>query len=173
MIESVSMPLQILSLTVDRSDEACAFADNIFDYCKGAKPTHWFRASLHPTELPTLRGLEPGVKGPVGYWIADIGGRVVGTTGLYEMEEDQATTDWLGWFCTDPEFRNQGVAKHLILHTIDVSRQRGKKLLRLYTSRHPRESSAQFFYDKYGFPITEEKDVGQEYPYVYREKSLV
>lgn len=166
------MEAKILPLTEENCEEACRLADEMFHYVPGATPTEWFRASLYPDARTLLKTKEPEVHGPVGYWVLDVGGRIVGTTGLYECEEDADVADWLGWFCVDESFRGKGLGGMLIRHSVAAVRARQKKLFRLYTSEHSQEADAQEFYQRHGFVPTRRIPSGRGYNYIYREKKL-
>jgi GNAT superfamily N-acetyltransferase len=93
--------------------------------------------------------------------------RVIGTVGVYTYRKDNNEACWLSWFCVDSGFRALGIGKKLLQFAIQLARQAGKKYLRLYTSTHPSEATAQSLYEKSGFQIT-----GRESERIYLELDL-
>jgi len=101
-------------------------------------------------------------------WVAlDADNRVIGTVGVYTYRKDSNEAYWLSWFCVDSGFRGNGIGKKLLQFAIQLARQAGKKYLRLYTSTHPSEATAQSLYEKSGFQIT-----GRESERIYLELDL-
>lgn len=108
------------------------------------------------------------------YWVV-LGNRsqVIGVTGLYELDEDRPTADWIGWFGVAPEARGQGLGTRLLRYTIDQARQRQKRYLRLYTSDHPNEAQANTLYERHGFPVFRtERDPESSLTIRYRQLEL-
>ncbi|MEI6040421.1 MAG: GNAT family N-acetyltransferase [Candidatus Berkelbacteria bacterium] len=100
-------------------------------------------------------------------------GKVIGTTGFYNKDDDDSDVTWLGWYCVDPDFRGQGFGQEILDWTIDEARRRGKKYMRLYTSTRPEEKSANLMYEKNGFKLSNDKpEPDGDYEIVFREKIL-
>lgn len=108
------------------------------------------------------------------YWIVlNERSQVIGVTGLYELSEDQAEADWIGWFGVTPSSRGQGLGAALLQFTIDQANQRSKKYLRLYTSTYPNEARANVLYEKNGFAVTRTETIpGSSERIIYRQKEL-
>lgn len=108
------------------------------------------------------------------YWVFIDNERVVGITGLMEMDDDENTTDWVNWFCVHPDYRGKGIGKKLLKYLENISIERGKQFLKLWTSDSPNESGAQILYDKMGFNVTskEKYSEGDSTVLIYREKPL-
>jgi GNAT superfamily N-acetyltransferase len=91
------------------------------------------------------------------YWVAiNDQGAVIGLTGLYRYRQDAADAQWLGWTCVAPAARGLGLGSRLVDHSIDRARRAGFRVLRLYTSTHPDEATAQVLYQRRGFRLMHE-----------------
>lgn len=81
------------------------------------------------------------------YYIVYKANEPVGITGLYIDEftqEDDVV--WLGWFGVLPEYRNKGLGCEILLKSLELAKDKGFKVLRLYTSKN--NQSACNLYDK-------------------------
>jgi RimJ/RimL family protein N-acetyltransferase len=106
-------------------------------------------------------------------WVAlDTDNRVIGTVGVYTYRKDNNEACWLSWFCVHPNFRGRGFGRELLQFAIHLARQTDKKYLRLHTSTHPSEASAQALYEKCGFRIIGKKS-WKECDIVYLELDLL
>ncbi len=131
---------------------AVALVNRVFEHPVWDTPVIALRASLHPRLLaPVL-----AIRGVSRYrcWVAEVGGEVVGVTGIYDQRRDRHEAAWLGWFCVTPEIRGKGLGDALIETACRAARDDGKRYLRLYTSTHPIEREAQAFYASRGFRET-------------------
>lgn len=90
------------------------------------------------------------------YWVAEHDGEPVGVTGIYVMEEDQATA-WLGWFAVKQTARKQKIGKQLLGFTIDEAQRRQFRTLKLWTSKSRAYHRAQRLFERSGFRVTEEE----------------
>lgn len=111
----------------------------------------------------------------VRYWVAvdDKSKEVIGTTGLYCYKKDQNEAYWLGWTCVDPNARGQGIGGKLVDFYIQKARAEGKKFLRLYTSTHPNQATAQILYEHRGLRLIGESKIrGTNFKILYRELEL-
>ena len=88
----------------------------------------------------------------VRFYIAYIDNKQVGITGIYNYIEDEA---WLAWFGILPKYRNKGYGKMLLEETIEIVKEQGYKIFRLYTDR-VENARAIKLYEKLGF-------VGEKY----------
>lgn len=97
--------------------------------------------------------------------------KVLGIIGLYTLFEDFEDTDWIGWYCVNKKHRGKGIGMFLLNFVIDLSKNRGKKYLCLYTSTDKSEKKAQKIYERNGFYITKRvKEDG--YEILFRKKDL-
>ncbi len=117
-----------------------------------------------------------GVASPyLRYWVAmdDTTHRIVGTTGLYTTELDEAEAVWVSWLCVDPKYRGQGIAKQLMEFTLKKAEKMNKPWLRVYTSSHPNELKSHHLYAKYGFrPFRPKKELIEKEPMIYLQRPL-
>jgi GNAT superfamily N-acetyltransferase len=168
--------IQFKRLTDEYLLAASEVAYRVF-YYEGNIPGEAFIASLTEKALTEFNKGKTEKIITLEYWVAvDSDTNVVlGTTGMYSIEEDLIEAYWLGWFCVGHEFRGRGVGLLLLDFTIREATSRGKKYLRLYTSNHPNEAAAQFLYEKKGFKIWEDKGrvKSGEWEIFYRQKKLI
>ncbi|MBI2541713.1 hypothetical protein HYV80_03315 [Candidatus Woesearchaeota archaeon] len=112
----------------------------------------------------------------LNYWIIMDNDRqkVVGFTGLYCLKEDKHEADWGGWTCVDENYRPYyGLAWKIKEFIIAKIKSRGKKYLRLFTSTHPGEATANVVYDRLGFKIFKRSPIkGTNLEMLYREKKI-
>ncbi len=109
------------------------------------------------------------------YWVAidEVSSKVMGMTGLYCYKKDRPQAYWLGWTCVDPKFRGRGIGGKLVDFCIEKARAEGKQFLRLHTSTHPNEETAQILYEKRGFRLIGESRAGRSsFKKLYRELQL-
>jgi len=99
--------------------------------------------------------------------------KIIGATGWYTLSTDSKDIAWLGWYCLDPNERGKGFGREILEWTINQVKEKGYKIMKLYTSTDPNEATAQVLYEKMGFKIVDEelKD-GEIYKTLYREKIL-
>ncbi len=96
----------------------------------------------------------------IGY-IAYMGDKPIGVTGIYEIPE-YSDTVWLSWFGIKKEYRKLGYGKQILDYTIEMAKTLNKKYLRLYTFEIW-NSEAQAFYKR-------NMDLGE---YYYNEKEHI
>jgi len=136
-------------------------------------PENGLRASLHPEESKDF--LEKRGIRKLQYYVAydDKIKRVIGVIGQYEECKDPLDTVWVGWFCVDPSFRGKNLGEELLTWNMQNAREKGYKIMKLYTSDLPSEQAAQGLYDKLGFEVKEIKPVeGKGYNLLFRERPL-
>jgi ribosomal protein S18 acetylase RimI-like enzyme len=82
--------------------------------------------------------------------------QVIGLTGLY-VENDNNEC-WLGWFCVDENYRNNGLGQKLLDFSISRAKELKKKILKLYTYNSEEYKSAIKLYEtNYFVEIAREK----------------
>jgi RimJ/RimL family protein N-acetyltransferase len=166
--------MKIKPLSEKNIAEATALLHVIFpDDAKNENPPEkGFEASLHPE---THKGYwDKYLLTRLKYWVAidEQTGRVIGTTGLYERSDSPQGTVWLGWYALDPAERGRGLGAELLQWTIDKAKDEGHTKLRLYTSTHSNEATAQKLYEKLGFRIVGEEPETNGVKVIYREREL-
>ena len=137
-------------------------------------PDIWLPASVNPEKYQKYYSKNKTVD--VAYYTAidEATGRVVGTIGDYNQEEDVDEASWVAWFVVDKHYRNKGIGNKLFNFILDKMKNKGKKYLRLYTSTSPLEKDAQRFYEKRGVKIfKEEQKHGDKNKTLYREILLL
>lgn len=96
--------------------------------------------------------------------------KIIGVTGWYTQKSDNDDTVWLGWYCLSPLERGKGLGKEILKWTMGKVKEKGYKVMKLYTSTDPNEATAQSLYEKMGFKIIgEELKDGEIYKTLYRE----
>lgn len=92
-----------------------------------------------------------GSSAPGRLWVAELGGRVVGATGLTRADDEPGWAQ-LRWVILDPAARGGGVGRRLIGTALDEARRRGCRgvFLRTVTGLH----AAHHLYEKAGFTVT-------------------
>ena len=147
--------IEIVPVTDKTVGEALSLIHGIFPHpSEEENPDLWFQMSLEP-EKYSEQMRKNGARDVRYFTVIDRQtNQVIGTTGLYHLNEDPDGTVWLGWYCVDPKFQGKGIGKQILQWTIDKARSEGESILRLYTS--PEESPvAQLVYDKFGFKTTD------------------
>ena len=74
---------------------------------------------------------------------------VIGLTGMYADQNDEC---WLGWFGIRPEYRRRGYATKMLDMTIEMMKNHGYKICRIYTDTVS-NAEAIILYTKKGFEI--------------------
>jgi GNAT superfamily N-acetyltransferase len=99
--------------------------------------------------------------------------KTIGVTGWYTVLDEPKDIIWLGWYCVSKEERRKGFGKEILEWTIDRARDMGYKRMRLYTTTHPGEATAQILYEKLEFKLyATETTPGVDYTTLFREKEL-
>jgi GNAT superfamily N-acetyltransferase len=97
---------------------------------------------------------------------------VVGTSGIYEMDNDP-TSAWLGWTSVDPKYRRKHIGEAIVTFCLEESRRRGYKMMELHTVDIKYQYPAHRLYEKLGFKLIRrgpEKEIGHDR--LYYEKVL-
>jgi GNAT superfamily N-acetyltransferase len=88
----------------------------------------------------------------VRFWPARFDNRVVGVAGLYDYR-DMAAETWLSWFGLLPVMRGHGHGARFLDRIIDLARQEGRTVLRLWTTDEEEYGAATRLYLKRGFTV--------------------
>ena len=88
----------------------------------------------------------------VKYYIVYDNGEEIGITGLYYYDNVSA---WLAWFGVLPNMRRKHYGKRILLQTMELARQKGFEIMRLYTDAIDNADAIKL-YKKLGF-------VGEKY----------
>lgn len=165
--------IKVEPLSRENFDEAVRLANSVFNYEKSL-PENAFMASIDDEKFKELKKTGAVFGKNLEYFVVkNNDGKIIGTTGLYNKEDDAEDVIWLGWYCVDPNFRGQGYGQEILDLTISEARRRGKKYFRLYTSTRPEEKSANLMYEKNGFKLSnDETEPDGDYEIVFREKTL-
>lgn len=170
------MPIRIEPLSAERLEEACTLVDRVFA-SEPVKADLSLRESLDKGRHRRQRLQEEYGEDidRIDDWVAidTETDRVVGTCGIYDVEEDENEAAWVDWFCVDPEYRGHG-AGHLLLDTVIAeATARGKKFLRLYSLEFPEPTVAHRMYFHRGFEVTRKVwDPTRNGTLMYLEKKL-
>lgn len=165
--------LKIEPLSQENFDEAVKLANSVFSY-KKSLPENAFIASINEEKFKELKKTGEIFGKNLEYFVVkNEGGKIIGTTGFYNKDDDDSDVIWLGWYCVNPAFRGQGFGQEILDWTIEEARRRGKKYLRLYTSTRPEEKAANLMYEKNGFKISADKtEPDGDYEIFFRKKIL-
>ncbi len=90
----------------------------------------------------------------VRFWTASFDSRIVGIAGLYDYR-DMPTETWLSWFGLLPVMRGHGNGARLLDWVINVAREEGREVLRLWTTDEEEYRSAIRLYERRGFSSEE------------------
>ena len=85
----------------------------------------------------------------VRYYIAYSGNEAVGITGTYYYNNDP-TSAWLAWFGVLPDKRRRHYGERILKQTMELARQKGFKVMRLYTDAVGNANAIKL-YKKLGF----------------------
>jgi len=88
------------------------------------------------------------------YYLGYENGNVVGITGVYADNSDEC---WLGWFGIRPEYRRRGYATEMLKLQLQMMKNYGYKICRLYTYTTINKEAIPI-YLKNGFIIDSEHD---------------
>ena len=165
--------MKIVALTKDNIKKASNIANKIF-YYEDILPEKFFKASFKPKEFNKLLNIQQKIETCKYYVAINEKKEVIGTTGLYSIEDDEKNKYWLGWFCVNQKYRGQGIGQKLLDFTINKAKKKGAKYLNLYTSTNPLEENAQKLYKKNKFYKINKKET-QIGPHktIYLRKKLI
>ena len=83
------------------------------------------------------------------FYLAYVNHTVVGLTGIYAKKNNEC---WLGWFGICPEYRRRGYATQLLDLTLEMMKNYGYKICRLYTDTMNNQHAIQLYFKK-GFQV--------------------
>ena len=107
------------------------------------------------------------------FTIKNEGGDVIGIAGLSTKKAETENIVWLEWYAVHPLHRGKGYGREILQWVISKVKQKKFKILRLYTSDHIDEVTAQILYDKLGFKETRrEKEGDNTWTTIYKELIL-
>lgn len=154
--------MRIEPLSKSTLKEATILVTNIFG-CKPDdfdSPQKWFPASLSPNTIRSKEIYKSYDTIYLRYYVGidENSGKVIGTTGIYTVKEDEKDSAWIAWFCVDTKFRGKGYGAQLLDYTINLAKKMNKKFIKLYTSYNLDIKKAMEMYEKRGFRITEIKN---------------
>ena len=167
--------LTYFPLTPENIDEAIVLVYSVFpdDFNSEDSPEEAYRASIERENhkdfilrhyLDTLEYLV--VKNSPSE-------KIIGVTGWYTRTIDSKDMIWLGWYCLDKNERGKGFGREILEWTINNVKEKGYKIMRLYTTTDPNEATAQKLYEDLSFKIIdEEQKEGDSYKTLYRERIL-
>ena len=98
------------------------------------------------------------------YYMGCVGDEVVGISGIYADNKDEC---WLGWFGVRPEYRRKGYASAILKLQLEMMKNDGYKVCRLYTDEVINKNAVPL-YEKNGFV----KDFEYENHIITMAKSL-
>lgn len=155
--------MQIQSLDKQYLDETIILLNRIFpEQDEEENVDTCFRASLDYEAYSSV--LQRWKIPKLEYFIALQDGKVVGTSGIYEMLDDPQSA-WVGWTSVAPEYRRQGIGKQLILHTMHVAKSRNYTILKLHTVDIDSQKNAHALYESVGFKFIsreKEREIGHD-----------
>jgi len=88
----------------------------------------------------------------VRFWVARFDNRLVGVAGLYDYR-GMPTETWLSWFGLLPVMRGHGQGARFLDWIIQLARQEGRAVLRLWTTDEEEYAAATRLYLKRGFKV--------------------
>lgn len=148
--------MKIVPLSKKNLKEAVALVVRIFNSKPDDfdAPQKWFPASLSPTTKKSKEIYKSYGTTYLKYYLGLEDGKVIGTTGIYLIEEDQTDSAWVAYLCLDPAFRGKGYGAELLDFSMNLARKMGKKYMKLYTTYNLDIKKAMKLYEKRGFKIT-------------------
>lgn len=167
--------ISIEPLSKENIEEAVRLLHSIFteDVRVGEAPADALWASLEPKKYQAF--FKKWDIKTIEYFVAiDKRKSIIGTTGLYTLNQDPQDTVWLGWYCVALSKRGKGFGYNLLQWTVDEARKRGFSIMKLYTSNSPIETAAQRLYEKFGFKIIgqEKHNPMSKYTTIYRQRDI-
>lgn len=91
----------------------------------------------------------------IKYYLVYNNDEIIGITGLYCEKIVCRESAWIGWFGVLPQFRGCGYGKKVLEMTIELAKEQGYKVIRLYTDIEENKAAINL-YNKMGF-------VGEKY----------
>ncbi len=147
-------PFQIKALSESELSQANALKHTVFKHLSHHEKMT-LNASLNPLDYKDV--YEALSITSLRYWVAIMDACVVGLVGLYEEQEDDIDSIWLGWYCVDERYRGHRLGKRLLDFAIDEAVHHQKTTLKLYTTEHDVYAIARDMYLKRGFTLRSKK----------------
>lgn len=145
----ISSAIQLVSLTRETAEDAKTLARLIFpdesDNLTIESEIHTY--IVRPSYPPDPDGIDPR---KTAFYLARTNEGFIGLTGHYQYLTPSGEA-WLSWFGLVPAARGRGWGKILLTMTMDILRNQGFHMLRLWTTDHPDDSIARFLYRSAGF----------------------
>jgi GNAT superfamily N-acetyltransferase len=171
------------SLSPENIEEAITLVYSVFpdDFDSSDSPEEAYRASIDRENHKEFLGKHALEK--LEYFVVKNSPlkKIIGVTGWYTRTVDPKDVIWLGWYCLDKHERGKGFGKEILEWTISQVKQKGYRVLRLYTTTDPNEATAQIVYEDLGFKLIKEESVpldqfmresSDAYTTLYRERVL-
>lgn len=159
------MNIKIVPLTKELLKESINILDNIFpEQDEEENVESCFRASLdynkHKKILQEWKILK------LEYFLAiDLdNNQIVGSTGIYEMDNDPESA-WIGWTGVTSAYRRKGIGRMLVSHSINEAKKRGYKKMKLHTVDIDYQKNAHKLYESVGFKLVKrekEREIGHD-----------
>jgi ribosomal protein S18 acetylase RimI-like enzyme len=162
--------VKIVPLDENNIGHAVKLANSIF-ISDVPTPEECFKASLYPKSFKLLWVHYRLTY--LKYWVLYHPNSVfdiLGTVGIYSLEQDDIIADWVGYLCVDVLMRRRGFATDLMNFIMPEMQKRGKKRVKLYVDEIA--VAAQRLYKNLGFyQIGKGEDPGGS-KILYFEKAL-
>ena len=156
------MNIRIEPMTYENLEKTVQAAKEIFHYTVLPLADD-FESALSETKLAELKEFEEAdalsytKRVWAKFWVAlTDDNQVAGFNGIYLKQGDPESL-WIPFFGVREKFRRYGIGSKLMDFIIEEAKKEGAHNLRLQTTTHELEESAQAFYEKKGFK--EMKDV--------------
>lgn len=85
------------------------------------------------------------------YYVAKLGHKIVGISGLHRYTWGPEDITWLGWFAVDPSFQRKGIGHFMMEKTCQLARKNGFRKVFIETYSDDTFSKGRAFYEKFGF----------------------
>jgi len=140
--------MKIEKLSHSNLNDAIKLRDSVFKYLKKCEKV-LLEASLDSKKYQKCLDQEEIIF--LEYFVMKDKNKVVGLTGIYVEKNDKEDECWLGWFCVDKTYRNQGLGQKLLDFSIKRVKELNKKTLKLYTYDSKEFQAAMKLYEKNNF----------------------
>jgi len=142
--------MQIIAITDVNRKEAIRFANWAFlwEFCDPGKEIASDPRYMDERKLTTSR-----------YWaMLNETGKVIGVTGICDVEGEDPKNCYLGFFILDKSQRGKGLGKQLLTFTEDQARLLGKRHMRVLTSTFIPYAGGRALYSRSGYKIIATKN---------------
>jgi GNAT superfamily N-acetyltransferase len=93
-----------------------------------------------------------------GFWVAKVAGDFAGSVAIDGRQASKQGAR-LRWLIVDPRFQGRGIGRNLLKEALEFCKKAGYKKVYLWTFKGL--DAARFLYDRSGFQLREEDNVGQ------------